>query len=64
MIGFRAALPGNEHVPYKYNTGMSNKRIIIPALNLFCQLQMLFGHFKKELDVPAFAVNTDNFFIG
>jgi hypothetical protein len=35
---------------------MTDQAIIAPNLDLFDQFQVLFAHFEKYFDVPAFAV--------
>jgi hypothetical protein len=42
---------------------MSDQAIIVPDLYLFYQFQVLLAHFEKDFDVPAFAVQPNDFFI-
>jgi len=43
---------------------MSDQGIKDTALNFLGHFQMLFGHLEKNLDVPAFAVDAHDIFIG
>ena len=49
-----------EHVSHEHDTRMADQRIEVTALDLLGQAQVLFDHFEKHLDVPAFSVNTDD----
>ena len=64
IIRFHAALICRKHIAHEDDGGMSDPVIEIPALNFFSQFQVLFGHFEKQLDVPAFAVYTHDVLIG
>lgn len=43
---------------------VSNQHIEIPALDLLDELQVLFHHLKKDLNIPFFATDANNFGIG
>ena len=50
-------------VPGHYQRSMTDQAIIAPKLNLFDQFQVLFAHFEKHFDVPAFAVQPYYFIV-
>jgi hypothetical protein len=60
MIGGKPAMISQEHISHEHNTRMADKRIVVTALNLLGQAQVLFDHFEKHLDVPAFPVGADD----
>ena len=64
MICLHAALVCQENVTHEDNCGMSDQGIEIPALNFLGQFQVLFCHFEKNLDVPAFAVDANDVVVG
>lgn len=54
---------GQKHVAHEHNGGMSDQGIIVPALDSFCQLQVLFGHFEEHFNIPALAIDSDDVFV-
>jgi len=60
MIGFHVNAVCDELVPYKNKRCVGNQCVKVPALDFLRKLQVLFGHFEQHLDIPAFAVDTNN----
>ncbi len=60
---FYPMLVRQKHIPQKNNSGVGHQGIIVVALHLLCQRQVLFGHFEKHLYVPTSAVNSNDVFI-
>ena len=40
---------GQKQVPHEHDARMTNQGIVIPALDLLSEIQMLFDHFKEHL---------------
>jgi hypothetical protein len=59
LIGGKAAMISQEHVSHEHNPRMADQRILVTALDLLGQAQVLFDHFEKHADVPAFPVGMD-----
>jgi YD repeat-containing protein len=64
IICLYSILISQKHISHENNAGVSHQGIIVAALDFFCQLEMLFGHFEKHLYVPSLSVDSDNIFIG
>lgn len=63
MIGFHANAVCDELVPHENKRCVGTQCVKVPALDFLRKLQVLFGHFEQHLDIPAFAVNTNNILI-
>jgi len=59
-----AFLDAEEDVSGHHDGRVGDDGIEVPALAAFLQFQVLLGRAEEYLDVPAFAVNADNVFIG
>lgn len=56
-------LVGQEHVADHDNGCVGDLAVEVPGLNAFLQLEILLGHFEKDLYIPAFAIDSNHFFI-
>ena len=63
MIRFHATLIREKLVAHEHDSYMSDEGIIVTALDLFCQLQVLLGHFEEHFDIPPLAVDPDDIFV-
>lgn len=62
---FRPAfLDAQKNVSGHHDGRVGDEGIEVPALTSFLQFQVLLGRVEEHFDVPAFAVNADNVFIG
>ena len=48
---------GQKHVAHQHNGGVGDRDIVVTALNILCQLQMLLGHFEEHLNIPTFTIH-------
>jgi hypothetical protein len=51
VIRLYPMLVRQKHISQENNSGVGHQSIIVTALHLLCQLQMLFGHLEKHLDI-------------
>jgi len=63
MIRFQAILVHKKLVAHELNGCMSDESIIITALDLFYQLQVLLGHPEEHFDIPPLTVDPDEIFV-